>query len=193
MIDIISEELLNIKDIENILFDLNITTAYVCKIIRRKEDLREFTLPKTKKIIFKKAYLLDDCSIVSSIKEKDCLILLDGGDLKKNTLAISNKSQASLFNPIGTELCFDQGLAEIAKQNNKTVYFNINEIRTNQYRAIKQMNFIINLLKQKNIDIKLVTMAKRTNELIDERILESFLINFNLEKEISIKILNKEN
>ena len=193
MIDIISEELLNIKDIENILFDLNITTAYVCKIIRRKEDLREFNLPKTKKIILKKAYLLDDCSIVSSIKEKDCLILLDGGDLKKNTLAISNKSQASLFNPIGTELCFDQGLAEIAKQNNKTVYFNINEIRTNQYRAIKQMNFIINLLKQKNIDIKFVTMAKRTNELIDERILESFLINFNLEKEISIKILNKEN
>jgi len=191
MFDIISEEILKERNIEEILLTFNYTTIYIYKRIQKKEDLN-FDLPKLKNIVLKKAFVLEDLNLVKSIKEKDAIVLVNGGDIKSNTSAISNKSEVTLLNPIGTELCFDEGLAEIAKQNKKIIYFNINEIRTNQYRAIKQMNFIIPLLRSKNIEMRFVTLSRKSKDLIDEKILENFLKNFNLEKETINRFLNAE-
>lgn len=191
MFDIISEEILKEENIEEILLTFNYTAIYIYKRIQKKEDLN-FDLPKLKNIVLKKAFVLEDLNLVKSIKEKDAIILVNGGDLKSNTSAISNKSEVALLNPTGTELCFDEGLAEIAKQNHKTIYFNINEIRTNQYRAIKQMNFIIPLLRSKNIEMRFVTLSRKSKDLIDKNILENFLKNFNLEKETINRFLNAE-
>ena len=191
MFDIISEEILKEKNIEEILLTFNYTTIYIYKRIQKKEDLN-FDLPKLKNIVLKKAFVLEDLNLVKSIKEKDAIVLVNGGDIKSNTSAISNKSEVTLLNPIGTELCFDEGLAEIAKQNKKIIYFNINEIRTNQYRAIKQMNFIIPLLRSKNIEMRFVTLSRKSKDLIDEKILENFLTHFNLEKGTINRFLNAE-
>ncbi len=191
MFDIISEEILKEENIEEILLTFNYTAIYIYKRIQKKEDLN-FDLPKLKNIVLKKAFVLEDLNLVKSIKEKDAIILVNGGDIKSNTSAISNKSEVTLLNPIGTELCFDEGLAEIAKQNHKTIYFNINEIRTNQYRAIKQMNFIIPLLRSKNIEMRFVTLSRKSKDLIDKNILENFLTHFNLEKETINRFLNAE-
>ncbi len=189
MFDIISEELLKEKNIEEILLSLGYTDIYVYKKIRKKEDTN-FDLPKLTNINLKKAFILEDTNLIKSIKENDAIILFEGGDIKTNTNAISTKGAIDLLNPIGSELCFDEGLAEIAKQNKKTIYFNINEIRTNQYRAIKQMTFIISLLKSKNIEMRFVTLSKKSKDLIDDEILNNFLKNFNLEKETINKFLN---
>jgi len=192
MFDIVSEEILKEKNIEDIFVDLKLSVVHICKKIKKKEDLN-FELPRFKKTNVKVAYLLYDASLIGAIKDKDAIILLSGGDIKSNTSAINNKSGCSLYNPIGNELCFDEGLAEISKQNNKIIYFNINEIRTNQYKAIKQMNFIIPLLKSKKIEMRFVTMARKKCDLVDHQILESFLNNFSLEKETIKKFLNSEN
>lgn len=190
MFDIISIDFLKENDFEEVLLDLGYKEVFVCKSIKKKEDF-VFSLPKTKKLLLKKAVLLEDFSLINQVKEKDILILTKGGDIKLNTQSVNNKNSI-LYNPIGQELCFDEGLAEISKQNNKIICFNINEIRTNQYRSIKQMRFIINILKEKQVEMFFVTLAKRKSDLIDFKILECFLENFNLEKETIKRFLKIE-
>ncbi len=189
MIDIVSEKLLEEYDIEKTLLELNIDKLYVCRAIEKREELSGFTLPIFEKVCLNKSYLLKSPALLSSVKEKGVLTLIAGGSLNANAAALTSKADASLFNPIGSELCFDEGLAELARQNKKTIYFNVNEIRVNQHKAIRQMQFIIPLLKSKGIEMRFVTFAKKVNELLDQTILECFLENFWLEKATSARFL----
>lgn len=190
MIDIVSLDLFAYKNIEEILLSLGISTVYVCKSITKKEE-QDFSLPVTKKIILKKAVLLNNLELVKTIKD-NTLILVKGGTLKQNFSILNNKQNILLFDPIGEDLCFDESSAVVSKQNNKIIYFNLNNIRTNQYKTLKQMQFIIPLLKSKKIEMRFVTLAKHPKELIDSKILECFLKNFSLDKETINNFLNKE-
>lgn len=191
-IDIVSIDLFKTSGIQEVLAQLDIDTVYVLKNVKTKEDV-DFPLPNGKQ--FKRVLLFNDLSLHSTCKSiipKDTLILGQGGDLQSNTNILSNKSSIHLFDPIGQETCIDESQCRIAKQNKKIVFFNLDQIRNNQYKAIKQMSFIISLLKKHNVEIRFVTLARKQEDLVDPIILQNFLKNFNLEKPLTKRILQEK-
>jgi len=190
--DVVSVDLFRNTGIGNIITQLDLDTVYVLKIVKTKEDV-DFPLPTGKQ--FKKALLFSDLSLYSTCKSiilKDTLILGQGGTLQANTSILSNKSPIYLFDPIGQETCIDEGQCRIAKQNKKIVFFNIDQVRNNQYKAIKQMSFIIGLLRKRNVEMRFITLARRPEDLVDPIVLQNFLKNFNLEKPFTKRILQEK-
>lgn len=183
MFDVIDFDFFKEKNSLDIFNFLNIDTLYICKEIKTKEDFL-FSLPEIKGVVLKKAYLLTDLKYIKHI-DNNALFLFKGGTIKNNSLVLSSKQNIHLFNPVGEELCFDEGFCEIAKQNNKLIFFDINEIKRNQYKAIKQLSFIIPLLLSKNIEMRFVSFAKTKDMLFDFKILECFLKNFNIPSQTS--------
>lgn len=191
-IDVVSSELFKHTNAQEILTELNIETIYVVKEIKTKEDV-DFVFPKSKNL--KPAFLFTDLSLYNTLKNKllkDSLILGRGGSLSANTNILTTKSSIHLFDPISFETSFDEGLSRLSKQNQKIIFFNINDIYQNTHKAIKQMQFIIPILKKHKIEMRFITFAKNPEELIDPIILQEFLKNFNLEKPLIKRILQEK-
>lgn len=187
--DIVSSELFNHPGAEEILKKLNIQKIYVVREINKKEDL-DFVFPKAKNLY--PAYLFNDLNLYNNLKNKipkNLLILGHGSNLASNTNIISNKSKIHLLNPISSETAVDEGLARIARQNNKIIFFDIREFRHNQNKAIKQTLFILELLKKRKVEFRFVSMAKVPEELTDPIVLKGFLRNLRLERAMIKRIL----
>ncbi|MFA5745918.1 MAG: hypothetical protein WCX82_01890 [archaeon] len=190
--DVVSIDLFKTSGVPEILAQLDLETIYVLKNVKKKEDV-DFPLPSRKQ--FKKALLFSDLALLNTCKSiipKNTLILGQGGSLQSNINILSNKSPIHLFDPIGQETCIDEGQCRIAHQNKKIVFFNLDQIRNNQYKAIKQMSFAIGLLKKHNVEMRFMTLAKRPEDLVDPIILQNFLKNFNLEKSFTKRILQEK-
>lgn len=190
--DIVSSELFNYPNIENILAELCLSEIYVVKTISKREDLN-FVFPKSKTI--KPAFLFNDISLYSTTRNqipKNSLILGHGKSLSSNTNILSTKSSIHLFDPISPQTSIDEGLARIAKQNQKIIFFDIGEIRKNQNKAIKQMTFILELLKKHKVEFRFITLAKVPEDLVDPIILQDFLKNFSLEKPLIKRIITEK-
>jgi hypothetical protein len=187
--DVVSSEFFNYPSAEEILKKLNIEKIYVVKEINKREDL-DFVFPKAKNT--KPAFLFKDLNLYSNLKNKitkNALILGQGSSLSANTNIISSKSEIHLLNPISSETAFDEGLARIAKQNKKIIFFDIREIRYNQNKAIKQTLFILELLKKRNVEFRFVSMAKVPEDLVDPIVLKNFLRNLGIERAMIKRIL----
>lgn len=187
--DVVSSEFFNYPSAEEFLKKLNIQKIYVIKDINKKEDI-DFVFPNSKTT--KCAFLFKDLNLYSNLKNrlpKNTLILGQGGSLIANTNIISNKSEIHLLNPISSETSIDEGLARIAKQNKKIVFFDINQLRNNQNKAIKQTLFILELLKKRNVEFRFVSMAKVPEDLLDPVVLKTFLRNFALDTSLIKRIL----
>jgi hypothetical protein len=187
--DVVSSEFFNYPSAEEFLKKLNIQKIYVIKDINKKEDI-DFVFPNSKTT--KCAFLFKDLNLYSNLKNrlpKNTLIIGQGGSLIANTNIISNKSEIHLLNPISSETSIDEGLARIAKQNKKIVFFDINQLRNNQNKAIKQTLFILELLKKRNVEFRFVSMAKVPEDLLDPVVLKTFLRNFALDTSLIKRIL----
>lgn len=187
--DIVSSEFFNYPSAEDILKKLNIQKIYVIKEINKREDL-DFVFPKSKAI--KPAFLFKDTNLYSNLKNnipKNALILGQGSSLSANTNILSSKSEIHLFNPISSETSIDEGLARVAKQNKKIIFFDIRELRNNQNKAIKQTLFILELLKKRNVEFRFVSMAKVPEDLVDPTVLMGFLRNLGIERTMIKRIL----
>lgn len=187
--DVVSSEFFNYPSAEEILKKLNIEKIYVVKEINKREDL-DFVFPKAKNTT--PAFLFKDLNLYSNLKNKitkNALILGQGSSLSANTNIISSKSEIHLLNPISSETAFDEGLARIAKQNKKIIFFDIREIRYNQNKAIKQTLFILELLKKRNVEFRFVSMAKVPEDLVDPIVLKNFLRNLGIERAMIKRIL----
>lgn len=187
--DIVSSEFFNYPSAEDILKKLNIQKIYVIKEINKREDL-DFVFPKAKGIM--PAFLFKDIILYSNLKNKipkNALILGQGSGLSANTNIISCKSEIHLLNPISSETSIDEGLARVAKQNKKIIFFDIRELRNNQNKAIKQTLFILELLKKRNVEFRFVSMAKVPEDLVDPTVLMGFLRNLGIERTMIKRIL----
>lgn len=187
--DVISSEFFSYPNAEKFLKNLNIQKIYVIKEITKKEDM-DFVFPKAKNT--KPTFLFRDLNLYSNLKSKipkNTLILGQGGSLSANTNIISNKSDIHLLNPISSETSIDEGLARIAKQNKKIVFFDIGQLRSNQNKAIKQTIFILELLKKRNVEFRFVSLAKVPEDLLDPVVLKNFLRNFALDAPLIKRIL----
>ena len=187
--DVVSSEFFSYPNAEEFLKNLNIQKIYVIKEITKKEDM-DFVFPKAKNT--KPTFLFRDLNLYSNLKSKipkNTLILGQGGSLSSNTNIISNKSDIHLLNPISSETSIDEGLARIAKQNKKIVFFDIGQLRNNQNKAIKQTLFILELLKKRNIEFRFVSLAKVPEDLLDPVVLKNFLRNFALDAPLIKRIL----
>ncbi|MEI8363829.1 MAG: hypothetical protein WCF78_00010 [archaeon] len=200
--DFIFEEILEKEPqdtLTNALSSLSIKTVYVMREINNKSDLsHEYMIPpSTSKIIFKKAYLFYDISLLQflKIKDKDSekpIILAFGGDIKKNALILEKERGIDiLLNPISDKLSFDTSSSNLAKENKVIIGFNLNLFREKPYSSIKQARFIISLLIKNRIDMKFCSCARKINDLIDPIITQSILLNFELEKEGTRRMLMK--
>jgi len=189
--DVVSSELFSYPNVEKILEELNIKEIYVVKTIKTKEDL-DCIFPKAKN--YKGAFLFTDLNLyhVTKEKPKNALFLGQGGGLSANAAILSTKSDIHLYNPISSETSIDEGLARIAKQNKKIIFFDIREIRNNQNKCIKQIQFILKLLKKHKVEFRFVSMAKIPEELVDPQVLERFLQNFALEKTLIKRIISEK-
>ena len=198
--DFIFEEILEKEsqdDLANALSSLSIKTVYVMREINNKSDLSlEYMLPpSTSRINFKKAYLFYDISLLQflKIKDKDSekpIILAFGGDIKKNALILEKERRIDiLLNPISDKLSFDTSSSNLAKENKVIIGFNLNLFREKPYSSIKQARFIISLLIKNKLDMKFCSCARRINDLIDPTIIQSLLLNFELEKEGTKRML----
>jgi len=198
--DFIFEEILEKESQDNLanaLSSLSIKIVYVMREINNKSDLSlEYMLPPSNKnIIFKKAYLFYDISLLQflKIKDKDSekpIILAFGGDIKKNSLILEKERKIDiLLSPISDKLSFDTSSSNLAKENKVIIGFNLNLFREKPYSSIKQARFIISLLIKNKIDMKFCSCARRINDLIDPTIIQSLLLNFELEKEGTKKML----
>jgi len=187
--DVVSSDFFKKPFAEEILKKLNIQKIYIVKEINKKEDMG-FVFPKVKNTF--PAFLFNDLNLYSNLKSKipkNALILGQGSTLSSNTNIISSKSEIHLFNPISSETAIDEGLAKLAKQNNKIIFFDIRELRHNQNKAIKQTLFILELLKKRNVEFRFVSLAKVPEELVDPIILKSFLRNLSLERAMIKRVL----
>ncbi len=195
--DIVSEDLFvnnKVSELNKLFTELDINTVFIVRTIKCREDLiKNFNLPKLKsKVVYKKAYLFKEISLINNFKENE-LVLLEGGDAKRNTEVVNNKKTRILFNPIYDKLSFDEQNARVSKQNNIKITFNINQFRDrSKLKVIKQTIFIINILKQHKVDMLFCSMAKEVNQLIDPLVLESFLLGFDLHDTTIKRFLNKD-
>jgi len=199
-IDFVFEEIIDkdtIENITNIFISLKITTVYFMREIKQKSDCSlEFIVPKsTDEIIFKKAYLIYDLSLLPNLLQKindsnKPLILCYGGDIKQNaSLLEKNRGVDILLNPISNKLAFDTASSNLAKANNITIGFDLNLFREKPYLSIKQARFIIFLLLKDKVEMKFLSCARKIDELIDLEITKSLLFNFKLEKETINRLL----
>ena len=199
-IDFIFEEILEkeqLDDLTNSLTSLSIKTVYVMREIKQKSDFAlEYVLPpSTKSLIFKKAYLFYDVSLLQflKIKKEDsekAIIIVLGGDVKKNSLILEKERGIDiLLSPISEKLSFDTSSCNLAKENKIKIGFNLNLFREKPYSSIKQSRFIISLLIKNKIDMRFLSCSRRINDLIDPLIIESLILNFELEKEGTKRML----
>ncbi len=190
-IDFVSSELFKYPNISKNLEQLGIYTIYVIKEVKTKEDV-DYPLPSGKQ--FRKALLFTDLNLLNTCKSiisKNTVILGQGKDILAISNILSTKIPIHLFDPIVQETSIDEGLARIAKQNNKLFFFNINQIRNNQNKSIKQMQFSIPILEKHKIEFKFISYAKTADELLDPVIIQEFLKNFNLEKPLIKRTLTE--
>lgn len=182
----------SIKDLEKIFLYLKLKTIYVLREIKKKEDFNlEFILPKTTtNVILKKGYLIKDPSIFHLYKNKE-IVLVESKSLQNNTYISTHKKIKFLKDPISDKLSFDEQNARSCSQNKLTVFFNVNLFKSS-VNSLKQANFIISLLKLHKVDMFFATFAKTKEELIDSKVLFSFLKNFDLEETTINRFLSKE-
>jgi hypothetical protein len=196
-IDVVSEKLFEnntLEDIENILTRLNIQKIYVLREINNKEDFKnKFNIPKLNNITCEKIFLVKDLNInISTISEKTIFECKTIDDINK---ALKSKKTKYLSNIFSEKLIFDEGSANLAKQNTKKIIINLNDYRekTNKTsKIIKQSEFIFSICLKKKIDIVFCSFSKNIEELIDPIITINFLKIFDVPETLSQKLL-KEN
>ena len=182
----------SLKDLEKLFLSLKIKNVFVLREINKKEDLSfDFQVPKSSKINFYKGYLLKDPQLFH-LYNKEEIVLVNSGSLKNNSFISNHKKIFFLKDPFSKKLCFDEQNARSCYQNKKKVVFNINLLRDADINYLKQFNFIIFLLKLHRVDMVFSSFAKTKEELIDYKILFSFLKNFNLEESIINRFLSKD-
>jgi RNase P/RNase MRP subunit p30 len=185
--DIVSEKLIdnyNFNKLEDLFIEMGYSTVYITRKINNKNDLQlDFHLPKTKKIKLEKAYMFKDVDLFNKYSGDD-LVLCKGGDAKQNKLLVSNKKTQFLFDPISSSLSFDEQNSRVCNQKNISIIFDINKVRGNYtLSALKQMMFLTRLLKIHMINMHFVSYAKKPEDLIHIKILESLLLNFDLSED----------
>lgn len=182
----------SLKDLEKLFSSLKIKNVFVLREINKKEDLSfDFQVPKSSKINFYKAYLLKDPQLFHLYNKKE-IVLVNSGSLKNNSVISNHKKIFFLKDPFSKKLCFDEQNARSCYQNKKKVVFNVNLLRDADVNYLKQFNFIIFLLKLHRVDMVFSSFAKTKEELVDYKILSSFLKNFNLEESIINRFLSKD-
>jgi len=183
----------SIEELEFIFTKLKLKNIFVFKEIKKKEDLdKEFNLPVSKQINLKKAYLLNDPSLVHFYKKKE-LCIVKSESLKNNTLISTSKNNSFLYNPLSEKLCFDEQNARSCFKNNIKVVFNCDLLRNPilQNKHLKQTLFIITLLKIHQVDFIFASFAKEKESLVSNVVLFNLLKSFNLEESFILKILSK--
>ena len=189
--DIIDYEFIeNNKDIENTLLDLGYKEVIVYKKINSKKEISNFKVNNLKKIHVKKAFLINDFSLLHFIPPTYFSIGYSSEVSKINSF-LSSKKLDFFIAPISEKLIFDEQSSNLLKQNNIKLVFNINRFRDkNNYKAIKQSYFILDLLVKKQVDFCFSSFSKKYYELVDINILKAFLKNFNINQELIIKSLS---
>lgn len=197
--DFVFEEILETEDVlelEKTFICLGIKTIYFIREIKSKLDLKkEYILPEpsSKGLVFKKAYLFYDISLLSGFKDQENSVLLaQGGDISQNSIILSkNRGFKILLNPLSTHLSFDTSSSNLCKENNIKIAFDLNYIKHNPYSSIKQMNFILRTLIKEKINIFIFSCARRKDQLIDPNITFCFLLNFGIPQETITRFLEE--
>ena len=197
--DFVSEKLFeqnSLEDLESIFKSINLKTIYITRLINNKKDFQKsFEIPKSKNksIIFKKAYLFSNVELYKNLKSKTKEVSLILGQTIKSNSAAVNVKNIILFDVISDKLAFDEANTRLASKNKVKILFNFNLWRNkNQSKAIKQSLFIIPLLKNHLVDMLFCSMAEKTDDLLDFRILKGFLQNFDLNENLINRFLTED-
>lgn len=195
-IDVVSEKLFennSLLEIEDVFKSFSIDTVYVVREVTKKEDFNKFNLPSSKEITYKKIFLLKNINdAVSKTKE---IVIGHGGDVSNISKVLLSKQIKHLFNPFSEKLVFDEGSANIAKQNSKKIIININDYRNNlalRSKIIKQTPFVLEMCMKKKVDFVYCSYAKRIEDVVDPVIIINFLKTFNVPETLSKRILTEE-
>lgn len=180
------------KDLEEIFTKLSLKKIYVLKNISSKNDLKEVKLPEFKNIKLELIYKTDNLNLLREIKSN---VIFSPKDFSsKLTKCLINKNINYLYSPLSSTLCFDEQCANLCKQNNIKILFNYNYLR-NKFanKNIKQIKFIIPLIKNKLIDFYFFSFAKEICDLSSKEIIFNFLKEFDMDENFLNKIFNHSN
>ena len=191
--DVICEEFLENTDIsklDSIFLNLGITTIYVVRYISKNYLSKDFIVPASKKINYKKIYLVNDINDFNKFKKDETdIVMMYGNNLSNISRILQNERVDILLNPISDRLSFDEGSANVAKFNKKIIAFDVNLWRKKTYSSLKQAMFIIPLLKKKKVEMMFISLAKKPSDLVDPRILKALLLEFKLDDDIIERFL----
>ena len=196
--DFVSEKLFEqntLEDLEKIFISINLKTIYITRLIKDKKDFKKpFEIPKSKNkfLTFRKAYLFSNTELYKNLKSKAKETSLILGQTIKNNFSVVSVKNTIIFDIISDRLAFDEANVKLASKNKVKILFNFNNWKNrNQLKAIKQSLFIIPLLKNNLVDMLFCSMAEKTDELLDFRILKNFIKNFGLEENLVNRFLDE--
>ncbi len=193
-IDVVSEELFknnNFLEIEDAFLSCSITIVYVVREVNNKEDVKDFELPKSEKINYKKAYLLKDLNV----NVAQDVVFGYGGDVNNISKVLESKKIKYLFNPFSENLAFDEASANLAKQNNKRIIINLDDYRKQKSKAIKtikQSFFVYEVCMDKRVDFLFCSYARKIEEVVDPLITINFLKEFKVPETLSKRVLKEK-